>query len=92
MLYVGVDVHRIASHITVMDPAGKILMRKHVPSTPAGVHEALGGYSQQMKGVLEASGCWDPMHDWLAEIADDVVLAHPAKVRAIADADQDRPN
>ncbi len=27
-----------------------------------------------------------PVYDWLAEIADEVLLAHPAKVRAIADA------
>jgi transposase len=39
-----------------------------------------------MKAVLEASYCWGPMFDWLDELADEVVLAHPSKVRAIAEA------
>ncbi len=40
MLYVGVDAHKNTSHITVVDTAGKILRRKEVPSTPAGVRDA----------------------------------------------------
>jgi transposase len=39
-----------------------------------------------MKAVLEASYSWGPMYDWLDELVDDVVLAHPRKVRAIAEA------
>jgi transposase len=39
-----------------------------------------------MKAVVEASYSWGPMYDWLDEVADDVILAHPAKVRAIAEA------
>jgi transposase len=39
-----------------------------------------------MKAVLEASYSWGPMYDWLDELADDVILAHPGKVRAIAEA------
>jgi len=39
-----------------------------------------------MKAVLEASYRWGPMDDWLSEVAGEVVLAHPVKVRAIAEA------
>jgi len=39
-----------------------------------------------MKAVLEASYSWGPMYDWLSEVAGEVVLAHPVKVRAIAEA------
>jgi transposase len=39
-----------------------------------------------MKAVLEASYGWGPMYDWLDEVAEEVVLAHPLKVRAIAEA------
>lgn len=86
MLYVGVDVHKATSQITVMDEAGKVVKRKRVPTSPLGVIEALKGYHEPLKAVLEASYSWGPMYDWLAEIADEVVLAHPAKVRAIAEA------
>jgi transposase len=69
-----------------MDEAGKVIKRKRVASTRAGVRSALSRYRQPMKAVLEASYSWGPMYDWLDEITDDVVLAHPTKVRAIADA------
>ena len=86
MLYVGVDAHKATTHVTVMDEAGAVIRRKRVASSPAGVREAIGDLQEPMKAVLEASYCWGPMYDWLAEFAEDVVLAHPAKVRAIADA------
>lgn len=65
-----------------MDEAGKILKRKRVPSTLAGVSEALGSFRAPMKAVLEASYNWGPVYDWLGEIADDVTLAHPMEVKA----------
>ncbi len=67
-----------------MDETGKIMRRQQIPSSSAGVHEALGDYKEPVKAVLEASYTWGPMYDWLAELADEVVLAHPARVRAIA--------
>ena len=39
-----------------------------------------------MKAVVEASYCCGPMHEWLDEATDGVVLTHPLKVRAIAEA------
>lgn len=86
MLYVGVDAHKATSHITVMDETGRILKRKQVPSSPAGLRQALGHYQEPMKAVLEASYTWGPVYDWLDELVDEVILAHPAKVKAIADA------
>lgn len=86
MLYVGVDAATKESQITVMDERGKVLQRKRVPSTRQGVHEVLQQFNEPMKAVLEASYNWGPLYDWLAEMADEVVLAHPTKVRAIAEA------
>ena len=86
MLYVGVDAHKTTSHLTIMDEAGKILKRKQIPSSRAGLHQVLGHYEEPMKAVLEASYSWGLMYDWLDELVDEVVLAHPAKVKAIADA------
>jgi transposase len=57
-----------------------------VPSTREGIQEALGRYRQPLKAVVEASYNWGPVYDWLDEIAEEVVLAHPSKVRAIAEA------
>lgn len=86
MLYVGVDAHQARSMVTVMDATGRVLKRSQVRSTPEGLRAALGRYKQPMKAVLEASYSWGPMYDWLEELTGEVVLAHPLKVRAIADA------
>jgi transposase len=86
VLYVGVDAHRATSHITIMDETGHILKRKQVPSSAAGLRQVLGHYQEPMNAVLEASYTWGPVYDWLDELVDEVILAHPAKVKAIADA------
>ena len=86
MLYVGVDAHREESVMTVMDEGGEILRQRRVSSCREGVREVLGRYRRPMKAVLEASYRWGPMDDWLSEVAGEVVLAHPVKVRAIAEA------
>jgi len=85
-LYVGVDAHSERSHITVMDEKGKIVKRANVASNRKCVQKVLGAYRQPMKAVVEASYSWGGMYDWLDEVADEVVLAHPLKVRAIAEA------
>lgn len=86
MLYVGVDAHRAQSVVTVMDEGGVILKQKRVNSTREDIQEVLGRYRRPMKAVLEASYSWGPMYDWLEEVAEEVMLAHPVKVRAIAEA------
>lgn len=86
MLYVGVDAHKATTQVTIVDETGKIIKRKRIESSQAGVQAVLEPYREPLKAVLEASFSWGPMYDWLGEVADEVVLAHPAKVRAIADA------
>ena len=86
MLYVGVDAHKKTSHFTVMDESGKVLKRKNVTSDREGVANAIGRYRQPMKAVMESSYAWGPMYDLLEEVADEVLLAHPLKVKAIASA------
>ena len=86
LLYVGGDAHRSISQITVVNEEDEVLKRKRVPRTAAGVRSALGRYRRPLKSVLEASYGWGPMYDWLGEVSQEVLLAHPAKVRAIAEA------
>lgn len=86
MLYVGVDAHKSTSQITVMNEAGEVLRRKRVASTQEGFQSALAGLNAPFKSVLEASYSWGPMYDWLEDMSEEVLLAHPLKVRAIASA------
>ncbi len=87
MLYVGVDAHKARSQMTVMDETGTVIERRRAASSREGMLEALGQHrGEPMKAVLEAGYGWGPLYDWIGEVADEVVLAHPLKVRAIADA------
>ncbi|MCO6438531.1 MAG: transposase [Phycisphaerae bacterium] len=84
-MYEGVDAQRKRSHVAVMDRDETLLKSVDIPSSRPGVADTLGRYKRPIKAVLEASYAWEPMHHWLDEFADEVVLAHPLKVRAIAD-------
>jgi transposase len=92
MLYVGVDAHKAHSQVTVMDETGRVMERRRAESTREGMLEAIGRHraegpsSEPVKAVLEAGYGWGPIYDWIGEVADEVVLAHPLKVRAIAEA------
>ena len=86
MLYVGVDAHKSTSQFTITNEAGEVLRRKRVASTQEGFQSALAGLNAPLKSVLEASYSWGPMYDWLEEMSEEVLLAHPLKVRAIASA------
>lgn len=86
MLYVGVDAHKETCQVTVMDEGGEVLKRTRVATSRAGMQKALGRYRRPLKSVVEASYSWGPVYDWLEEVSEEVVLAHPGKVRAIAEA------
>ena len=85
MLYVGVDAHKINSQVTVVDRDGRILKRKQVRSSTEGFRDALEGFDEPLRAVLEASYSWGPTYDSLDDVCDEVILAHPGKVRVIAE-------
>ena len=85
MHYVGVDYHKKYSYIVVKDREGKVERRGTVNNNREDLHNFLEPY-RSGKAVLEATRNWGLIYDWLEEILDDVVLAHPLKVRAIAEA------
>jgi transposase len=86
--YVGVDYHREYSYMTVMNEMGKVLTEGKVDNR----REAVAGFLSKANcngnssAVLEATRNWTVMHDWLEELVEDVHLAHPLKVKAIAEA------
>jgi transposase len=85
MLYLGVDAHSKTSLINVTGEKGKILSRERINRCHEDVQRILGLYRQPMKVVVEASRTWRPIYDWLDEVSDDVILAHPRTIRAITE-------
>jgi len=86
--YVGVDYHRDYSYMTVMDQQGQIMQEGRVENQQAAVAEFLtrAHCDGNASAVLEAGRNWTVMHDWLEELVDEVKLAHPLKVKLIAEA------
>jgi len=85
--YVGVDYHKKFSYGTIMTEEGEIIKQGRFANHPEAVSGFLGEHSgASCSAVLEATRNWTVMHDWLEELVDDVTLAHPLKVKAIAEA------
>ena len=86
--YIGVDYHRKYSYMTVMDEKGKIIDQRQVANNAEAVKVFLNraGVNGESAAVMEATRNWTVMHDWLEELVDEVHLAHPLKVKAIAEA------
>jgi transposase len=86
MHYVGVDYHKKSSYVTVVDERGRVVKEGQIANTQEALAAFLDGHAQGASAVLEAGRNWPVMYDWLEELVDDVTLAHPAKVRVIAEA------
>lgn len=86
MHYVGVDYHKKSSYVTVMDERGKVVREAQIANTQEALAALLGGRDEEASAVLEAGRNWPVMYDWLEELVEEVTLAHPAKVRVIAEA------
>ena len=84
--HIGVDYHKSYSHLVVQDTAGKTLRSGRVKNDRQSLGSFLERYRENSHAVVEATRNWMVMYDWLDDICDDVVLAHPLKVKAIADA------
>lgn len=84
--HIGVDYHKAYTHLVVQDSGGKVLRSGRVKNDPQQLSGFLSPYLENSHAVLEATRNWTVMYDWLDELCDDVVLAHPLKVKAIADA------
>jgi transposase len=85
--FVAIDYHKSYSYGTILDEQGQILRRGRLDNTPEALSQFLGAHAGKgCHAVLEATRNWTLMHDWLEEQVEQVTLAHPLKVRAIAEA------
>jgi hypothetical protein len=84
--HIGVDYHKSYSHLVVQDSNGKTLRSGRVKNDRQSLGGFLERYRENSHAVVEATRNWMVMYDWLDDICDNVVLAHPLKVKAIADA------
>jgi len=85
LMYVGLDVHKRVCHGTVMDKEGHVVKRERFSNDPVSLRSFMKDIGEA-KVVMESGYCWQPIYDRLEEAGYDVRLAHPLKVKAIAEA------
>jgi transposase len=86
MYSIGVDFHKAYSHMTVLDGHGQMVKTGKVANTANAVRAFVAPYRKGGQAVVEATRNWTIMYDLLETELDAVYLAHPLKVRAIAEA------
>ena len=83
--YLGIDLHKRRSYVVLMDAQGKVISEGGLSNDDM---------SEQLKeevhhdtiAVLEATWNWQFMYDLLSEHCEKTLLAHPQKVKMIAEA------
>jgi len=85
LMYVGLDVHKQVCYGTVMDEKGKVVKQAKFTNDLEALDEFMEGLDEALV-AMEAGYCWQPIYDWLEEAGHGVKLAHPLKVKAIAEA------
>lgn len=88
MYYIGIDAHKKYSQLTVMQDEGKIIGRHRINNDKRSIKETLSLYdcSNGSKAVLESGWNWGMVYDMFDAYVDEVKVAHPLKVKAIAEA------
>jgi hypothetical protein len=85
--YVGIDYHKHYSYGVIMGEDRQVLRQGKVANDARAVAQFLDRYAGlSCAAVLEATRNWTVMHDWLEAHCGQVLLAHPMKLRAIAEA------
>lgn len=81
---VGLDLHLRRSVGTVMDVNGRVVKQERFTTSREGLAAFLKGV-QHARIALEASGYCHPWVDYLESLGHEVTVAHPRKVRLIAE-------
>lgn len=86
MIYVGLDLHKSFSVITVMDAQGKEVVKQRKLANDGGIVRLLHEFEQPVTVAMEATRSWYWLYDLLEETGVQVKLSHPLKTKAIASA------
>lgn len=84
--YVGIDYHTKFAVATRMDKDGVILGENRIANRKEEIREYLSRLTPQSQVVLEATNNWYAFVEWSHDLPIEVMLAHPTKTKAIAEA------
>ena len=86
MWYVGLDIGLKWHYVVVMDGEGHIHQQQRLPNDPLVIQRFFETLEGPAKVVLEATGNWVAVYERVEPYVQEVLLAHPLKVKAIASA------
>jgi len=86
MQYVGWDIGKKWHYVVVMDALGQIRQQTRLPNDPPVMRRFCETLDGPSRVVVEATGHWMAVYDAIEPHVQEVVLAHPLKVKAIASA------
>ena len=84
--YIGVDLGKRKAVVVKKDRQGKITSKVTVPVTQAALESYFSKQDRRSQVVVEATGNWMYLYETIERYTPEVVLAHPLKTRAIAEA------
>jgi transposase len=86
MQYVGWDIGKKWHYVVVMDSSGQVVQQTRLPNEAPAMKRFCETLEGPSRVVLEATSNWMAVYDQIEPCVQEVVLAHPLKVRAIASA------
>lgn len=84
--YIGVDLGKRKAVVVKKDRQGKITGKVTLPVTQAALESYFSKQDRKSPVVVEATGNWMYLYETIERYTPEVVLAHPFKTRAIAEA------
>jgi transposase len=84
--YIGVDLGKRKALVVKKDRQGKITSKVTVPVTQAALENYFSKQDRRSQVVVEATGNWMYFYETIERYTPQVMLAHPLKTRAIAEA------
>jgi transposase len=86
MIYMGIDYHKTVSQITLLDEDGCVLRRRRIANRRDEFEAALTGLKEPISAVFEATRNWTVVDQLLEGLVQERHMAHPLKVKLIAQA------
>lgn len=85
MYYLGIDLHKYKSYVTVLDEAGQEVFKGELYNNRQSFEQLFNRLNGKCKGVIETTYNWEKTYDMLCEIGIETQVAHAYKLRIIAE-------
>jgi len=85
-MYIGIDLHKKYSFVTIMDMNGNIINQKRIEHNSKAFDDFISSIDENDHIAMEATTNWYYFYELLESKTKNIVLAHPTKTRVIAEA------